>query len=137
MNGREVGYGFAQCTVHLIISLYILLGNNLQRYKAFTSDRNDLQLYINIVGAANAESYRIQDRKFSFLVSVRVVKQRFGNANFYGREMILIGQFFAGGSPEGGGGAFCRKKATEKLATFKTLSLPLGAMYVNQTPQIR
>ena len=41
----------------------------------------------------------MQDSKFSCLVFVRVEKQRFGNANFSGGEMILIGQFFAVESP--------------------------------------
>ena len=36
--------------------------------------------------------------KFSCLVFVRVEKQRFGDANFSGGEIILIGQLFAVGS---------------------------------------
>ena len=35
----------------------------------------------------------MQDSKFSCLVFVRVEKQRFGDANFSGREMILIVNF--------------------------------------------
>ena len=45
----------------------------------------------------------MQDSKFSCLVFVRVEKERFGDANFSGGggggELILIGQFFAVGSP--------------------------------------
>ena len=41
----------------------------------------------------------MEDSKFSCLVFVRVEKQRFGDANFSGGEMILIGKFFAVGSP--------------------------------------
>ena len=45
------------------------------------------------VGAASAASHSRQDGKFSDLVFVRVEKQGFGDANFSGGEMILIGQF--------------------------------------------
>ena len=41
----------------------------------------------------------MQDSKLSCLIFVHVEKQRFGEANFSGRGMILIGQFFAVGSP--------------------------------------
>ena len=41
----------------------------------------------------------MQGSKFSCLVFVRVEKQRFGDANFPEREMILTGQFLAVGSP--------------------------------------
>ena len=41
----------------------------------------------------------MHDSKFSCLDFVRVGKQRFGDANFSGGEMILIGQCFAVGSP--------------------------------------
>ena len=41
----------------------------------------------------------MQDSKFSCLVFVRVEQQRFGDANFSWGELILIGQFFAFGSP--------------------------------------
>ena len=37
--------------------------------------------------------------KCSCFVFVRVEKQRFGDVNFSGGELILIGQFFAVGSP--------------------------------------
>ena len=60
---------------------------------------NDLQLQINIVGAASAASHSMQGSEFSCRVFVRAEKQRFGYANFSGREMILIGQVFAVGSP--------------------------------------
>ena len=39
-----------------------------------------------------------QDSQSNCLVFVRVEKQRFGDGNFSGGEMILIGQFFAVGS---------------------------------------
>ena len=75
----------AQRTVYLIISLYVLLGNNLQRYNAFTSNRKrpSIVLKINIVGAVSAASFSMQDNKFSYLVFVRVEKQRFRDANFF------------------------------------------------------
>ena len=65
---------------------------------------------MNNVGAASAASHSMQDNKFSCLVFVHSEKQRLGDANFSGGEMILIGQFFAVGSPckeekvDGGGG---------------------------------
>ena len=52
--GEKFKYFFkriAQRTVHLIISLYLLFGNNLQLSLVID---NDLQLSINIVGAASA-----------------------------------------------------------------------------------
>ena len=60
---------------------------------------NNRQLEINIVGAASAASHSMQESKFSCRVFVLVETQRFGNANFSGGEMILIGQVFAVGSP--------------------------------------
>ena len=41
----------------------------------------------------------MQDSKFSCLVFVLNEKQSFVDANLSGGEMILIGQFFAVGSP--------------------------------------
>ena len=41
----------------------------------------------------------MQDSKFSCLVFVRVEKQKSGDTNFSGGEIIPIGQFFAVGSP--------------------------------------
>ena len=46
----------AQRIVHLIISLYILCGNNLQRYKAFTSSKKQPLTVNNIVGMAVQQS---------------------------------------------------------------------------------
>ena len=96
----------AQSTVHPIILLYIPLGNNLQRYGAFSCNRKrpsttiEINLQINIVGAASAASCKPhQDSKFSCLVFNRIKKQRFGDANSSGGEMIPIGEFFAVGSP--------------------------------------
>ena len=40
-----------------------------------------------------------QATSFSCLVFVDFEEQRFGDANFSGKEMILIGQLFAVGSP--------------------------------------
>ena len=89
----------AQRTVHLIISYIFLSVTILQRYKIFTSYRKrPSTVNINIVGAASAASYSTQGSKFSFFVFVHVEKQRLGDANFSGAEIILIGQFFTVGS---------------------------------------
>ena len=86
----------AQRTVHLIISLYILLGNNLQRYKAFTNNRKQPStVNKHFCRSGHCNKLNLQDSKFSCLVFVHVEKQRFEDANFSGGEMILI----AVGSP--------------------------------------
>ena len=90
----------AQRTVHLIISIYVLFGNNLQRYKAFISTRKRPSTVNKHCRSSQcAASHSMQDSRFSCLVFVGVGKQRFGDANFSEGEMILIGQFFAVGSP--------------------------------------
>ena len=43
---------------------------------------------------SSAARKSMQDSKFSCLVVVRLEKQRIGDANFSGGDMILIGQFF-------------------------------------------
>ena len=83
-----------QRAVHLIISLYILLGNSLQRYKAFTSNRKRPSNVNKHCQSGRAAIHSMQDSKFSCLVLVRFETQRFGDTNFSGGEMILIGHFF-------------------------------------------
>ena len=100
--GRKFKYLFkttAQCTVHLIISLYVLLGNNLQHYKAFTCNRKCPRTVNKHCRRSQCNcSKPQQESKFNCLVFVRSEKQRFrrfADANFSLGEIILIGQFFA------------------------------------------
>ena len=98
--GGKVNHLFktAQFLVHLIISLYVIVGNNLQHYKAFTSNRKRPSTVNK--HCLNGQCCRTQqDSKFNCLVFVFVEKQRLGDTKFSGGKIILIGQFFAVGSP--------------------------------------
>ena len=75
-----------------------------------------------------------QCSKFSCLVFVRVEKQRFGDANFSGGEMILIGLFFGVGYDVCSQYAiyiiffFCTIYAEAKEIIYETVNLQ-GAVY--------
>ena len=79
----------AQRTVHLIISLYLLFGNNLQL--SLVTD-NDHQLWINIVGAASAAAAS-HSKNVNLAASISSTLKNKGekHANFSWGVMILIG----------------------------------------------
>ena len=77
----------AQLTIHFIISLYVLLGNNLQHYKAFTCSRKRPSTVNKHCRSGQCScSKPRQESKFSCPVFVCVEKQRFGDPNFLGEN---------------------------------------------------